>query len=161
PRRILLIVWSSVVDRRSRLSQRELHHVCVILSMLNFRCPLEGTMFRSPLLCLAPSLPLFAHGQTDPIHIGFLTVRSGALAAGGKQMEEGIQLYLKERNYTFAGRKVELIIADTGGNPAGAKTKAQDLVERSRVHVVIGPLAAFEPLAIGDYLRQCRTLTVP
>src|SRR3989449_11489859 len=101
-------------------------------------------MFRSLLLCLAACLPLFAHGQTDPIRIGFLTVRSGALAAGGKQMEEGIQLFLKERNYTIAGRKVELIIADTGGNPAGAKTKAQDLVERSRVHVVIGPLAAFE-----------------
>ena len=72
-------------------------------------------MFRTLLLCLAACLPLFAHGQTDPIRIGFLTVRSGALAAGGKQMEEGIQLYLKERNYTLAGRKVELIIADTGG----------------------------------------------
>ena len=117
-------------------------------------------MFRSLLLCLAACLPLFAHGQTDPIRIGFLTVRSGALAAGGKQMEEGIQLFLKERNYTIAGRKVELIIADTGGNPAGAKTKAQDLVERSRVHVVIGPLAAFEAIAIDDYLRQSRTPTV-
>jgi len=71
-------------------------------------------MFRSLLFCLAAYLPLFAHGQTDPIRIGFLTVRSGALAAGGKQMEEGIQLFLKERNYTIAGRKVELIIADTG-----------------------------------------------
>jgi len=117
-------------------------------------------MFRSLLLCLAACLPWFAHGQTDPIRIGFLTVRSGALAAGGKQMEEGIQLFLKERNYTLAGRKVELIIADTGGNPAGAKTKAQDLVERSRVHVVIGPLAAFEAIAIDDYLRQTRTPTV-
>lgn len=60
-----------------------------------------------------------AQAQTEPIRIGFLTVRSGALAAGGRQMEEGIQLFLKERNNTIAGRKVELIIADTGGNPAG------------------------------------------
>ena len=29
------------------------------------------------------------------------------IAAGGKQMEEGIQLFLKERNNTLAGRKVE------------------------------------------------------
>src|SRR5882672_2783042 len=128
--------------------------------MLILRQPREETMFRSLLLCLAACLPWFAHGQTDPIRIGFLTVRSGALAAGGKQMEEGIQLFLKERNYTLAGRKVELIIADTGGNPAGAKTKAQDLVERSRVHVVIGPLAAFEAIAIDDYIRQTRTPTV-
>src|SRR3989442_12885759 len=106
-------------------------------------------MFRSLLLCLAACLPLFAHGQTDPIRIGFLTVRSGALAAGGKQMEEGIQLFLKERNYTIAGRKVELIIADTGGNPAGAKAKAQAPVDASRVHVVIGPLPAFEAIPLA------------
>jgi branched-chain amino acid transport system substrate-binding protein len=109
---------------------------------------------------LAALVPLAVQAQSEPIRIGFLTVRSGALAAGGKQMEEGIQLFLKERNYTLAGRKVELIIADTGGNPAGAKTKTQELVERNKVHVVIGPLAAFEAIAIDDYIRQSRTPTV-
>ena len=105
-------------------------------------------------------LPASSHAQPDPIRIGFLTVRSGPLAAGGKQMEEGIHLFLKERNYTIAGRKVELTIADTAGNPALAKTKTQELVERSKVHVVIGPLAAFEAIAIDDYIRQTRTPTV-
>lgn len=102
-------------------------------------------------------LPKAAHAQAEPVRIGFLTVRTGALAAGGRQLEEGIQLFMKERNGTIAGRKVELIIADTGGNPAGAKTKTQELVEKNRVHVVIGPLAAFEALAIDDYIRQSRT----
>lgn len=97
-----------------------------------------------------------AFAQTEPLRLGFLTVRTGALAAGGRQMEEGIQLFLKERNYTLAGRKVELIIADTGGNPAGAKTKTQDLVEHNKVHVIIGPLATFEALAIDDYIREVR-----
>jgi len=108
----------------------------------------------------AYAMSLSAHAQGDPIRIGFLTVRTGALAAGGKQMEEGILLFLKERNNAIAGRKVELIIADTGGNPAGAKTKTQDLVERSKVHVIIGPLAAFEAIAIDDYIRQTRTPVV-
>jgi branched-chain amino acid transport system substrate-binding protein len=98
----------------------------------------------------------FAQGQADPIRVGFLTVRTGALAAGGKQMEDGIQLFLKERNYTIAGRKVELIIADTGGNAAGAKTKTQQLVELNKVHVIIGPLATFEALAIDDYIKEVR-----
>jgi branched-chain amino acid transport system substrate-binding protein len=71
-------------------------------------------------------------------------------------MEEGIQLFLKERNNMIAGRKVELIIADTGGNPAGAKTKTQELVERNKVHVIIGPLATFEALAIDDYILQAK-----
>ena len=98
----------------------------------------------------------FAQAQSEPIRIGFLTVRTGPLAAGGRQMEEGIQTFLKERNYTLGGRKVELIVADTGGNPVGAKTKTQELVERNKVHVIIGPLATFEALAIDDYIKEAR-----
>ncbi len=97
-----------------------------------------------------------ARAQTGPVRLGFLTVRTGALAAGGRQMEEGIQLFLKERNYTLAGRRVELFIADTGGNPAGAKTKTQELIEHDKVHVIIGPLATFEALAIDDYIREAK-----
>src|SRR5262245_36010684 len=114
-------------------------------------------------LAAAPlaTLPLPVAAQSaEPIRIGFLTVRTGPLAAGGKQMEEGILLFLKERNNTIAGRKVELVIADTGGNPAGARTKTQDLVERNKVHVIIGPLAAFEAIAIDDYIRQTKTPVV-
>jgi branched-chain amino acid transport system substrate-binding protein len=107
-------------------------------------------------IALAGLAPLAAQAQSEPIRIGFLTVRSGALAAGGKQMEEGIQLFLKERNYTLAGRKVELVIADTGGTPPQAKAKTQELAEKNRVHVIIGPLATFEALAIDDYIKQAQ-----
>ncbi|HET9764114.1 MAG TPA: ABC transporter substrate-binding protein [Casimicrobiaceae bacterium] len=102
----------------------------------------------------AAASPAFA--QSGPLRLGFLTVRTGPLAAGGRQMEEGIQLLLKERSNTLAGRKVELFIVDTGGNPAGAKTKTQELVEHDKVDVIIGPLATFEALAIDDYIRESR-----
>lgn len=102
---------------------------------------------------------LSAHAA-DPIRVGFLTVRSGALAAGGKQMEDALRLFLKERNDTIAGRKVELIVGDTAGQPAVTKTKAQELVEKDKVHVIIGPLAAFEALAIDDYIRKSETPTI-
>jgi len=97
-----------------------------------------------------------AQAQAEPLKLGFLTVRSGPLAAGGRQMEEGITLFLKERNYMLAGRKVELIIADTGGQPAQAKSKTQELIEREKVQVVIGPLATFEALAIDDYIAGAK-----
>ena len=96
----------------------------------------------------------FAQSSTEPIRLGFLTVRTGALAAGGKQMEDGINLFLKERNFTLAGRKVELIVADTAGSPPQARAKVQELVEKSHVHAIIGPLATFEALAIDDYIKQ-------
>jgi len=97
-----------------------------------------------------------ASAQSEALRLGFLTIRSGPLAAGGRQMEEGINLFLKERNNTLAGRKVEIFIADTGGQPALAKTRTQELIERDKVHVVIGPLATFEALAIDDYILQSK-----
>jgi len=51
---------------------------------------------------------------------------------------------------------VEFFSADTGGNPAGTKTKVQELVERDKVDTILGPLAAFELLAITDYIAQSK-----
>ena len=99
----------------------------------------------------------YVHAQGAPFKLGLLTVKTGPLAQGGIQMEQGVQIYLKEKNNTFAGRKVEFFSADTGGNPAGAKTKVQELVERDKVDVILGPLAAFELLAISDYFAQAKT----
>jgi branched-chain amino acid transport system substrate-binding protein len=98
-----------------------------------------------------------AIAQAAPFRIGLLTVKTGPLAQGGIQMEQGIAAFLKEKGNTLAGRKIEFISADTGGNPAGAKTKAQELVERDNVNVILGPLAAFELIAIADYMREKAT----
>jgi len=101
--------------------------------------------------------PAVLRAQAAPFKIGLLTVKTGPLAQGGIQMEQGIATLLKEKNNTFAGRKIELISADTGGNPAGAKTKAQEVIERDKVNVILGPLAAFELLAITDFVRDNAT----
>src|SRR5450756_2859719 len=81
--------------------------------------------------------PTPAVAQAAPFKLGLLTVKTGPLAQGGIQMEQGLATFLKQKNNTLAGRKVELIVADTGGNPAGAKTKAQELVERDKVNVIL------------------------
>ncbi|WP_237478330.1 ABC transporter substrate-binding protein [Lichenibacterium dinghuense] len=99
------------------------------------------------------AMPAVLRAQAEPFRIGLLTVRTGPLAQGGLQMEQGLATFLKEKGSTLAGRAVELIAADTGGNPAGARTKAQELVERNKVGVILGPLAAFELLAVTDYVR--------
>ena len=101
--------------------------------------------------------PTPAVAQAAPFKLGLLTVKTGPLAQGGIQMEQGVLTWLKEHNYTMAGRKVEFFSADTGGNPAGTKTKVQELIERNKVDAILGPLAAFELLAITDYVREHKT----
>ena len=104
--------------------------------------------------------PTPAIADTEPFRLGLLTVKTGPLAQGGIQMEQGVLTYLKETNYTIGGRKVDFISADTGGNPAGTKTKAQELVERDKVDVILGPLAAFELYAISDYIKEQKMPTL-
>jgi branched-chain amino acid transport system substrate-binding protein len=109
----------------------------------------------------ALGFPAIVRSQSEPIRIGLLTIKTGALASGGIDMERGLTIYLKEKNYTLGGRKVTLTVADTGAVPAQARTKMQELVERERVQAVVGPLAAFEALAMDDYIRTAQIPTLP
>ncbi len=97
-----------------------------------------------------------AGAAQEPIRLGFLTTKTGALAAPGKEMENGILLFLEEQNQTLAGRKVELTSLDTATQPAVTLTKTRELVERNKVHVIIGPLAAFEAYAIIQYVNDSK-----
>src|SRR5712692_4329856 len=107
---------------------------------------------------LGTALP--AKAQAAPMRLGLMTVKTGPLASGGIDMERALVQYLKERNNTLAGRKVELFVGDSGGVPAQARTKIQELVERDRIQVMIGPLATAEALAADDYIRQAQLLTL-
>jgi branched-chain amino acid transport system substrate-binding protein len=109
----------------------------------------------------ALGFPAIVRSQSEPIRIGLLTIKTGALASGGIDMERGLTIFLKEKNYTLGGRKVTLTVADSGGVPAQARTKMQELVERDRVQAVVGPLAAFEALAMDDYIRTAQIPTLP
>ena len=106
--------------------------------------------------------PAIVRAQGAPLRVGFLTVKTGPLASGGIQMEQGLTLYLKERNNMLAGRPVQLFTGDSAGAPAVARTKMQELVERDNISCLIGPLATAEALAIDDYIRdkQIPTLSV-
>src|SRR5262245_3073387 len=71
-----------------------------------------------------------AAAQATPLRVGFLTIKTGPLASGGLQMEQGLTVFFKERNNTLAGRPVELHTADTGGNPAHPCTVTEKLGKR-------------------------------
>jgi hypothetical protein len=48
-----------------------------------------------------------AIAEAAPFLIGLLTVKTGPLAQGGIQMEQGIAAFLKENGNTLAGRKID------------------------------------------------------
>jgi branched-chain amino acid transport system substrate-binding protein len=108
----------------------------------------------------AAVLPRVAFAQGNPIRLGLMTVKTGPLASGGIDMERALVQYLKEKNNTLAGRKVELFVGDSGGVPAQSRTKTQELVERDKIQIMIGPLDTASALATDDYIRQAQLLTL-
>ena len=126
------------------------------MSKLNRRKFLAG----SAAIAGASAFPMPSIAQAKGIKIGLLCDKTGPLAEGGFQMEQGVTLYLKSKGMSLAGHKVTLVVADTGSNPAVTKTKAQELVEREKVNIVLGPLAAFEMFAVSDYIVQMKMPTL-
>src|SRR2546430_3035899 len=90
----------------------------------------------------ALGFPSILRAQAEPIRLGLLTIKTGALASGGIDMERGLNIFLKEKNYTMGGRKVLLSVADSGGGPAQARAKMQEPVERERGEAGGGPPSA-------------------
>src|SRR5919201_1401772 len=113
-------------------------------------------MLALSLVCMVTTAAL----AQEPIRVGFLTILTGALAAPGKDMENGIELLTKEHQNTLAGRRIEVTVLDSGGQPAGTLAKARELVDQRKVNVMIGPLAAFEAYAIAPYVNQVKIPTI-
>jgi branched-chain amino acid transport system substrate-binding protein len=101
-------------------------------------------------LPLASPPPLDA--QAGPIKIGFLAPLTGPFAQIGKDMVNGSELFLDEIGRQMAGRKVELIVEDTEGQPATALNKSRKLVEQDRVHLLTGGLLANVGYALQPFI---------
>ena len=107
------------------------------------------------LVGIISSTPLPSWAQAKgPIKIGFITPLSGGMAANGKDMLAGIQLYLEEIGYQAAGRKIELLVEDDEATPATSLTKTRKLVEKDGVHVMSGGLMASTGYALAPYIDE-------
>jgi branched-chain amino acid transport system substrate-binding protein len=93
----------------------------------------------------------WAQGK-GPIKIGWISPLSGGMAANGKDMLTGIELYLEEIGYQVAGRKIEFLIEDDEANPATSLTKTRKLVEKDGVHLMTGGLMASTGYALPPYI---------
>ena len=103
-------------------------------------------------LVAAFGAPAATQAQGGPIRIGLLVPLTGAFAATGKDMLGGTELFLDEIGRQAGGRKIELIVEDTEGNPSTAMTKARKLVEQDRIHVLTGGLLASTGYALHPYV---------
>ncbi len=93
---------------------------------------------RMLLSVLAAAIALPAAAQ-ESVKIGVILPMSGPFANYGKQIENGIKLYMKEHGDKVAGKKIELLLRDdTGPAPEVTKRHAQELIVKDKVDMLAG-----------------------
>jgi branched-chain amino acid transport system substrate-binding protein len=113
---------------------------------------LKSTAVLCALACAAV-LPL-AHAQSQgvsktEITLGSIQDLSGPLAGFGKQIRNGMTLRVNELNEQggINGRKVKLIVEDSGYDPKKAVLAAQKLVNQDKIFAMVGHLGTAQNLA--------------
>ena len=107
--------------------------------------------------CAPPGAPGSPQKPSGPVKVGFLAPTTGTSAASGNDMINGWKLYWKINAGTVAGREIQTVFEDTGGDVNTALTKARQFVEQQQVDMIVGPLFANEGLAVADYLKTAGT----
>lgn len=95
-----------------------------------------------------------AQAQKPPIKIGLLAPVTGPLASPGTEMVNGFRLFWDQANQTAGGRKVEIVVGDTGCNPDQAMSQARRLVLQEKVNFLVGPLCGHEGPAVAQVSRE-------
>jgi branched-chain amino acid transport system substrate-binding protein len=107
----------------------------------------------------APARPAAA-APPGVFKIGLLIPQTGYLAAPGRYMQDGLNLYLTERGNMLAGRRVEVVVGDSQGNPSVGLTQARRLVEQEHVNILFGPLNAAVGSALASYLAAQKVAAI-
>jgi branched-chain amino acid transport system substrate-binding protein len=100
-------------------------------------------------LLLAAIWVLLGHAASaqDAIKIGFIAPMTGQFSQIGKHLIAGAKYYMQERGSTVAGKRIELLIRDDGGQPDTAKRIAQEYIVNDKVAVLAG--FTFTPVALA------------
>ena len=110
---------------------------------------------------MAASLLSVAGHAEDTLKIGLIMPYSGQFADAAVQMQNGIDLYIKQHGGTVAGKKIELIKKDTGGiAPDVAKRLATELVTRDNVDILAGFVLTPNAIAAAAVSEQAKKFMV-
>ncbi len=99
-----------------------------------------------------------AIAQSEPIRIGWLAALSGPSSAPAIGFDRGVRHAVNAINAAggVKGRKVELVVRDTQGDPTKAVNAAQEMISRIKVHAIWGPTNSGESLATTPIMARAK-----
>ncbi|MCX6089455.1 MAG: ABC transporter substrate-binding protein [Candidatus Atribacteria bacterium] len=111
------------------------------------------------IVCLGLMLVVLLGGSfstlaQDTIRIGANLEMTGAVAAYGQMIWEGINLAKEILGDTVLGKKVELFLVDNKSDKVESANAAIRLIEKEKVVAIIGPAISGSMLAIGPICEE-------
>lgn len=91
-----------------------------------------------------------AGGSNETLTVGLLIPQTGVYAPLGGEMKKAADLYMESKDSKLGGRKTELVIADSAGNPETGKQKAKELILRKEADVLTGVVASPVAVSVAD-----------
>lgn len=117
---------------------------------------LVGAAFAAGALLAAP-LAMAQSGQ-PPIKMGMLFGFTGVAAQGAANFKAVTELAVKEINDAggILGRRIEMVQADHGFDPARVVNEARRLTQQEKVDVVVGPEGSALAIAVAPIFEQAK-----
>ena len=97
----------------------------------------------------------------EPIKIGVVTTKSGALSGYGSQEINGLKLgieYATGGTNEINGRKIDIIVEDDAGKPDEGIKKARKLLEEDKVDILQGTASSAVALAIEPLAEEYKKI---
>lgn len=122
---------------------------------------IRSGLLAGAILCLTAAFGPTPARADDAIKVGLILESSGPFASQARQIANGAKAYMKAHGDTVAGKKIELILKDTGGPaPDVAKRLAQELVTRDKVQFLGGFVLTPNALAVAPVATQAKVPTI-
>ena len=104
------------------------------------------------------SFPVPAIAQSEPIKVGCLAAMTGPSSAPTIGFNRGVTFAADAINAAggVKGRKIEIVMRDTQGDPTKAVNATQELISQAKVHAIWGPLNSGEALATTPIMARAK-----
>jgi len=103
-----------------------------------------------------------AQENSKPIKIGAIFSVSGPASFLGAPEAKTVKMFVDKLNAAggINGRKVELVLKDSAGNPVSAVSFAKQLIEEDKVLAIIGPSTSGETMQIKNLCEENKMILV-
>ncbi len=116
---------------------------------------------KMPMLASIAALALAAPALADePIKVGALLAVTGPASFLGAPEARTLEMLAEQTNAQggIGGRKIQLVVKDTGASPEKAISFAKQLIDEEKVFAIVGPSTSGETMAVKAVAEEGRTI---